>query len=234
VYDLEPGYDSAKYVLNAMLERTELVRGKERPLIQLRLPRDKDRSKPNLYHRPAAIIRRDDHVTYGHDMATVTAFVLLQASGCLKAFRRFWTKEAEEYYGKKYGLYPDAVFRLTSTPEHAFFLETDAGTEWAKGQIQQKCAEYVQYANAHPGERFTVLFPTKGAYEQTDEERMADLLEVFAKFRRQNMFLTTTWDRFVGDLKLMNGDPLGPIFRSPWTKPHNPLDPEGISLLDVK
>lgn len=230
---MEPGYWSAKHTLEAMTRRMEVIRGREVPLLLSRRPPSGNYSQPTLFHRPGAIIRRDETTTYGHDMAVVVSYVLLQSLGRLRSFRRFFTAEQHDYYAKGWNLLPDATFSLMQNPTHAFFLEIDSGTEWTKSQIEEKCRAYVEFANAHPDDRFTVLFPTKGYDGQTDEARMGKLLETFAKFRRQNMFLTTSWADFVGDLKRMDGTPLAHVFRSPWRASDNPLDPDRISILDV-
>lgn len=230
-YLLEPGYDSAKYILDSMVKGKVRERGKDKPLLE-RYESD-NKARVNLYHRPGARISTDEKLTYGHDMAVVVSYVLLECSGRLEGFQRFWDDEQRKEFGVKWDLWPDAVFVLTDKPDHTFFLEIDGGTEWEKGQLLERLEAYVRFANAHPNQRLTVLLPTKGYKRQTDEQRVENVLDALATLRRQNMFLVTTWSKWVGDLKLMDGNPLGHIFQSPWQKPGNPLDPSAISILDV-
>ncbi len=217
-------------MLNAATRKTVLVRGKEKPLLVKYKPKNKAYSA--AYHRPGARLHSEEQM-YGHDLAVVNTFVLLAASGKLEAFQRYWDDEQRKYYGDQFGLWPDAVFALNTIPDHMFFLEIDFGTEWNKGQIPEKLQAYDAFARAHPDQRFTVLFPTQGAYDEPDDRRVEKLLTAFASMRRRNMFLVTTLKQFTGDPRELDGDPLAPIFRSPLPVPHNPLDPNAISILDV-
>jgi hypothetical protein len=126
---LEPGSDSAKWILNDMCQRKVRVRDRDYPLL---MRYDSDNLKrENYYHRHnAEHISLDEKMTYGHDMAVVVSYVLLETSGELDGFQRYWDPDQAAEYGKKWGLYPDAVFALAKNPDHMFFLEVDGGTEW--------------------------------------------------------------------------------------------------------
>jgi hypothetical protein len=216
--------------MNAMASRKALVNGRLKPLVVKR--KSGDKKNPHVYHKPGAKIR--DSLTYDHDMSSVNSFVLLHLSGQLDAFRRFWDDEQWEYYCRQWKLEPDAVFALKPAPYYMHFQEIDNGTEWDKGQVREKCEVYINFFNAHRDVRGSVSFATRGYRGETDEQRVEKILGVLAEFRRQNMFLVTTLKEYVGDHKLMDGNPLGPIFRSPWQRPDNPLDPDRISLLDLR
>jgi hypothetical protein len=185
-----------------------------------------DRSRVTLFALNKTRQRYDESKLYGHEMDIADCFVALFKTGKLTHWQRKWDKEQVEYYGRKFSIYPDAIFQVEGL-DQILFLEVDRGTMDPKEEIIPKLEKYVRYSKAHPDERFTVVFTAQGyRYEKEDEERRQALMPALAYMQRGNQFVCALHDDFLAD-------PLGTVFHSPWNDPKNPLDPSAVCLLQL-
>ena len=210
-YDLVPGYHSARAILTRMVDSGQLVVFRNRG-------DDTTPSLPNLYALKGTRKAINDRALYGHEMDAVDCFVALRKAfgERLVRWERRWDRDDWETFAKKWGLLPDATFELDGD-DRVWFLEVDRGTE-EPDQLLDKLGRYVRFSNAHPGERFHVLFTAQAyRYDREDMDRVKRLLCVFAGLKRGNQFAAATQEAFLAD-------PDGAVLNSPL----------GCSFTDVK
>lgn len=208
-YLLEPGYFSARDILDNMAEgKGSLINKYQVPsatgktLILWMLPGQKPPSKWNI-----------DHETECADL-----FVSYERTGKLENWDPAWTAEEYRAIFKKYGIKYDRRMELEDI-DRVYFWEHDRGTE-TRQTLATKCEKYMLLAKAYPEDNFSVLFTVLGSKWANQRARVEWLLESFKGFRCGNLFLATPYE-------VAKHDPLGASFISP-------LDPDGtVSLLDL-
>jgi hypothetical protein len=121
-----------------------------------------------------------------------------------------WADEEKEAYSVKNKFFFDRRFVLDG---HLYFLEVDRGTKDFSA-VQAQFQRYVDFANAFPKERFTVL-ATAQSYRTTSAEARATMLfRLFGDLKRGNQFLVALHEHSLNN-------PLGKVWKSP-------LDPTGF------
>ena len=121
-----------------------------------------------------------------------------------------WDDSEKEAYSVKNKFFFDRRFVLDGK---LYFLEVDRGTKDTNA-IRAQFQRYVDFANAFPHERFTVLVTAQGYRSTTTQGRGTFLFNILADLKRSNQFLLALHEHAIAD-------PLGEVWKSP-------LDPVGF------
>lgn len=221
-YEVEPGYDSARDILNRMVDRGELKVFRSRGKTIKRNGEEINFNRPNLYCLPGTKKPIDDKKLYGHEMDIADCFAALRKTfgERLARWQLKWDKGDEyDYMAGRWKLFPDAVFELEDA-EPVYFLEVDRGTmEW--DQIVDKLDRYVRFSNAHPEHKFHVLFTCQAyRHDKEDMDRLRRLMPMLEVHRRANQFVVACHEDF-------KADPAGAVFHSPVDATFQVITPKG-------
>jgi len=191
VYDMVPGYDTARQMALRMADSGEVQvaecktnSGKRLKFVDnlIMLPKD----------RPPSVMG------WQHEIDRGDIYVALHKTGKLTSYRWKWHPTEYQGFAKLHKLYPDGRFELQGS-DYIFFLEVDRGTEFWSDELNTKIEKYAGLQDSMPQNPFVVVFVIQAKPGMDIKERAANFRSAFGELGRGHKFVITPHQLFLKD-----------------------------------